>query len=197
MEQITVLNLDTGERVPLSIAEDKLPQCINPLSLHIMRLTSEYVSTPNLDSHSYRSNSVKKLKESDEESIGSKSNDTVATGRDDPVDESAIRRRTSRIKRFLGTTVKKTVNKARTIAHEVSHVRHKEDVMEIVDLVERPLPTTDVLNAPQVNETFKLRASNSHRGPYEFDSVQHVQVSHLIKAYYLMFYNIMPCYYFF
>lgn len=177
MEQITVLNLDTGERVPLSIAEDKLPQCINPLSLHIMRLTSEYVSTPNLDSHSYRSNSIKKLKESDEESIGSKSNDTVATGRDDPVDESAIRRRTARIKRFLGTTVKKTVNKARTIAHEVSHVRHKEDVMEIVDLVERPQPTIDVPNIPQVNETFKLRASNSHKGPYEFDSVQHVQVS--------------------
>ncbi|XP_026820788.1 WD repeat-containing protein 44 [Rhopalosiphum maidis] len=175
LEQITVLNLDTGERVPLSIAEDKLPQCINPLSLHIMRLTSEYVSTPNLDSHSFRSNSIKKLKESDEESIGSKSNDTVATGRDDPVDESAIRRRTARIKRFLGTTVKKTVNKARTIAHEVSHVRHKEDVMEIIDLVERPQPATDVPNAPQVNETFKLRASNSHKGPYEFDSVQHVQ----------------------
>jgi hypothetical protein len=174
--------LDTGERVPLSIAEDKLPQCINPLSLHIMRLTSEYVSTPNLDSHSYRSNSIKKLKESDEESIGSKSNDTVATGRDDPVDESTIRRRTARIKRFLGTTVKKTVNKARTIAHEVSHVRHKEDVMEIIDLVERPQPATDVPNT-QVNEPFKLRASNSHKGPYEFDSVQHVQVSNLKLLY--------------
>ncbi|XP_050437518.1 WD repeat-containing protein 44 [Adelges cooleyi] len=175
LEQITVLNLDTGERVPLSIAEDKLPQCINPLSLHIMRLTSEYVSTPNLDSHSYRSSFIKKPKESDEESIGSKSNETVATGRDDPVDESAIRRRTARIKRFLGTTVKKTVNKAKTIAHEVSHVRHKEDVMEIVDLVERPQPAADAANPPQVNEAFKLRSSNSHKGPYEFDSVQHVQ----------------------
>lgn len=37
-----------GERVPLSIAEDKLPQCINPLSLHIMRLTSEYVSNSSI-----------------------------------------------------------------------------------------------------------------------------------------------------
>ncbi|XP_050533760.1 WD repeat-containing protein 44 [Daktulosphaira vitifoliae] len=175
LEQITVLNLDTGERVPLSIAEDKLPQCINPLSLHIMRLTSEYVSTPNLDSNSYKTNSTKQIKESDEESIGSKSNDTVATGRDDPVDESAIRRRTAKIKRFLGTTVKKTVNKARTIAHEVSHVRHKEDVMEIVDLVERPQITADIPNSPQVSEPFKLRSSNSHKGPYEFDSVQHVQ----------------------
>lgn len=57
-----MLNLDTGERVPLSIAEDKLPQCINPLSLHIMRLTSEYVSNPALE----------KEKESDEESVDSK-----------------------------------------------------------------------------------------------------------------------------
>lgn len=57
-----MLNLDTGERVPLSIAEDKLPQCINPLSLHIMRLTSEYVS----------SSSLNKGKESDDESVDSK-----------------------------------------------------------------------------------------------------------------------------
>ena len=35
-------NLDTGETVPLSLAEDKLPKCVNPMSLQIMRLTSEY-----------------------------------------------------------------------------------------------------------------------------------------------------------
>lgn len=67
LEQVTVLNLDTGERVPLSIAEDKLPQCINPLSLHIMRLTSEYVSNSSLE----------KEKESDEESVDSKKSSTV------------------------------------------------------------------------------------------------------------------------
>ncbi len=39
---VTVLNLDTGESVPLSLAEEKLPQCVNPLSLHIMRRTKEY-----------------------------------------------------------------------------------------------------------------------------------------------------------
>jgi len=62
LEQVTVLNLDTGEEIPLSIAEDKLPQCVNPLSLHIMRLTSEYVSNTSLD----------KDKESDGESVDSK-----------------------------------------------------------------------------------------------------------------------------
>ena len=35
-------NLDTGEEMDLVKAEDQLPESINPLSLHIMRLTSEY-----------------------------------------------------------------------------------------------------------------------------------------------------------
>lgn len=42
LEKVLVLNLDTGESIPLSQAEDKLPQCVNPLSLHIMRRTKEY-----------------------------------------------------------------------------------------------------------------------------------------------------------
>lgn len=61
-----------GERIPLSVAEDKLPQCINPLSLHIMRLTSEYVS----------SSSMEKEKESDEESVDIKKSDIPIV--DDP-----------------------------------------------------------------------------------------------------------------
>merc|ERR1712037_206934 len=44
LRQIKVKNLDTGEEMDLVEAEDQLPPSINPLSLHIMRLTSEYVS---------------------------------------------------------------------------------------------------------------------------------------------------------
>ena len=51
LEQVTVLNLETGEQIPLSIAEDKLPQCLNPLSLHIMRLTSEYIRYKSLSNN--------------------------------------------------------------------------------------------------------------------------------------------------
>ena len=46
LEQVFVLNLDTGETVPLSSAEEKIPKCINPLSLHIMRRTKEYLRLP-------------------------------------------------------------------------------------------------------------------------------------------------------
>lgn len=120
LEQVTVLNLDTGERVPLSVAEDKLPQCINPLSLHIMRLTSEYVS----------SSSMEKDKESDEESIITK-NSEIAIVDEIRVELGGIRQKTARLKRILGSTVKKTMDKAKSIAH----ARHKEDVIDIVDNV--------------------------------------------------------------
>ncbi|CAD6233816.1 GSCOCG00007311001-RA-CDS [Cotesia congregata] len=151
LEQVTVLNLDTGERVPLSIAEDKLPQCMNPLSLHIMRLTSEYVSNSSLD----------KEKESDEESVDSKMSSIPP---DEDVTVGRVRKKTQKIKRFLGSTVRKTMDKAKSIAQEVSHARHKEDVMDIVD---------DVY--PGEPQCIKLKASNSHKGPYEFSNLQHVQ----------------------
>ncbi len=151
MEQVTVLNLDTGERVPLSIAEDKLPQCINPLSLHIMRLTSEYVSNSNLE----------KSKESDDESVCSKKSFISAV--DDDRDSITVVKKAARLKRFLGHTVRKTVSKAKILAQEVSHVRHKEDI-EMRDDVN-----------PQ-NEPFKFRASSSHKGPFEFQNLQQVQV---------------------
>ena len=37
---VQVKNLDTGTEMDLATAEEHLPQSINPLSLHIMRLTS-------------------------------------------------------------------------------------------------------------------------------------------------------------
>ncbi|XP_025834788.1 WD repeat-containing protein 44 isoform X2 [Agrilus planipennis] len=153
LEQVTVLNLDTGERVPLSVAEEKLPQGINPLSLHIMRLTSEYVSNSSLE----------KEKESDEESVGSKKSEPPPGEENDADVSRVVRKRTAKIKRFLGSTVKKTMHKAKSIAQEVSHARHKEDVLDIIDEV----------NPGEQN--IKLKASNSHKGPYELENIQHVQ----------------------
>ncbi|XP_020300445.1 WD repeat-containing protein 44 isoform X2 [Pseudomyrmex gracilis] len=152
LEQVPVTNLDTGEQVPLSIAEDKLPQCINPLSLHIMRLTkAKYISNSSLE----------KEKESDEESVDSKMS-SIPPDEDASVDR--VRKKTQKLKRFLGSTVKKTMDKAKSIAQEVSHARHKEDVMDIVDEV-----------YPGEQQYIKLKASNSHKGPYEFSCLQHVQ----------------------
>uniref|UniRef100_A0A2A4JD75 WD repeat-containing protein 44 n=1 Tax=Heliothis virescens TaxID=7102 RepID=A0A2A4JD75_HELVI len=158
LEQVTVLNLDTGERVPLSVAEHKLPQCINPLSLHIMRLTSEYIGRANDDN----------TRETDEESesvcAGGAEDETKEMKRESTDRQTTgIKRKTEKLKRFFGSTVKKTVDAAKSLAQEVSHARHKEDVADIADDV-------------RGEHNIKLKASNSHKGPYDFDGcVRHVQ----------------------
>ncbi|CAH0723503.1 unnamed protein product, partial [Brenthis ino] len=164
LEQVTVLNLDTarlssGERMPLSVAEHKLPQCINPLSLHIMRLTSEYIGRAHDDEHT---------RETDEESesvcVGGVEDETKETKKEGTDRQTtAIKRKTEKLKRFFGSTVKKTVDAAKSLAQEVSHARHKEDVADIVDDV-------------RGEHNIKLKASNSHKGPYDFDGcVRYVQ----------------------
>ncbi|XP_053605999.1 WD repeat-containing protein 44 isoform X5 [Plodia interpunctella] len=158
LEQVTVLNLDTGERVPLSVAEHKLPQCINPLSLHIMRLTSEYIGRAHDDDNA---------RETDEESesvcAGGAEDDVKDAKRESADRQTTIRRKTEKLKRFFGSTVKRTVDAAKSLAAEVSSARHKEDVSDIADDV-------------RGEHNIKLKASNSHKGPYDFDGcVRHVQ----------------------
>ncbi|KFM71183.1 WD repeat-containing protein 44, partial [Stegodyphus mimosarum] len=104
LAQVTVRNLDTGEQIPLSLAEEHLPKCLNPLSLHIMRLTSEYVSNTALN------------KESDEESTDMRKPDstdvgTIAKG----------------LGRGLGKRFKMEVNRIRTVVDRVTHSRHGDD----------------------------------------------------------------------
>uniref|UniRef100_U5EUK3 WD repeat-containing protein 44 n=1 Tax=Corethrella appendiculata TaxID=1370023 RepID=U5EUK3_9DIPT len=146
LEQVQVKNLDTGENFPLSAVEEKLPQCINPLSLHIMRLTSH-------------------IPESDEESVGPPASEApVGEEEELEIEEEGgrLRKKTARIKRFFRSTARKTVDKAKYLASEVSHARHKEDVADIVDVVN-----------PEQN--IKIKASSTNKGPYEFAKLQHVQ----------------------
>ena len=48
-----VKNLDTGEVVSLKVAQEQITQGINPLTLHLMRLTSEFVRYCNLHGMHY------------------------------------------------------------------------------------------------------------------------------------------------
>lgn len=152
LEQVPVKNLDTGEKIPLSeVKPPPPPDGWNPLSLHIHKLTSHLEEMQ---------------KESDEESVIG----IVPGAESQPMDEDEIenedggrlKRKTAKLKRFFGSTVRKTVDKAKSIASEVSHARHKEDVADIVD----------VMNPEQ---NIKIKASSSNKGPYEFAKLQHVQ----------------------
>ncbi|XP_064100481.1 WD repeat-containing protein 44-like isoform X1 [Macrobrachium nipponense] len=148
LQQVTVLNLDTGERIPLSDAENCLPQALNPLSLHIMRLTSEYVSNSNVDGQ-----------ESDEESVLD-----VNVKKLPEADGSAVKKKTSQLKKFLGRKMESAVSKARSLAHEVSH-RHREEK----DVFEDDAPAHDTM------QYVKIKTAHSHKGPHEFDNLMYVQ----------------------
>ncbi|KAL8567204.1 hypothetical protein ACOMHN_046614 [Nucella lapillus] len=99
LQQVTVRNLDTGEMLPLSAAEDRLPKCVNPLSLHLMRRTKEYSSDSNLHD----------LDLSDESD--SKSEKSVASS------GATQRRKGIKLKKFLG----KTVHKMKSVADQMMH----------------------------------------------------------------------------
>lgn len=46
-----------------------------------------------------------------------------------------VRKKATILKKMVGSAMKKTMHKAKTIAQEVSHARHKEDIIDIVDVV--------------------------------------------------------------
>ncbi|KAJ6639179.1 WD repeat-containing protein 44 [Pseudolycoriella hygida] len=153
LEQVPVKNLDTGEKIPLSaVKPPPPPDGWNPLSLHIHKLTSHL--EPPME------------KESDEESVIGIPPETEPPQMDedegDNEDGGRLRKKTARLKRFIGSTMRKTVDKAKSIASEVSHARHKEDVADIIDVVN-----------PEQN--IKIKASSTNKGPYEFTKLQHVQ----------------------
>ncbi|GFR63234.1 WD repeat-containing protein 44 [Elysia marginata] len=94
LELVTVRNLDTGETIPLSTAEDKLPKCVNPLALHIMRRTKEYSSDTSLHVDGLSDESDSRS----EKSVASSSNN--------------VRKKGARIKKLIG----KTVNRVKSAA---------------------------------------------------------------------------------
>lgn len=152
LEQVPVKNLDTGEKIPLSaVKPPPPPDGWNPLSLHIHKLTSHLEELQ---------------KESDEESVIGIPPETEAPPMEEEEceteDGGRLKKRTARLKRFFGSTMRKTVDKAKSIASEVSHARHKEDVADIIDVVN-----------PEQN--IKIKASSTNKGPYEFTKLQHVQ----------------------
>lgn len=100
LESVLVLNLDTGEKVPLNIAEDKIPKGVNPLTLHIMKITQEM------------------------EGEGKESLDEGARGEEDSnslSEETGVKRKGLKLKKFLEKKMKKNVDKLKTAADQVIH----------------------------------------------------------------------------
>uniref|UniRef100_A0A8C8EKQ5 WD repeat-containing protein 44 n=1 Tax=Oncorhynchus tshawytscha TaxID=74940 RepID=A0A8C8EKQ5_ONCTS len=151
LASVMIKNLDTGEEIPLIQAEEKLPTGINPLTLHIMRRTKEYITND--------------AAQSDDDDRGQAPlTDT---------DGGKLKQKTTRLKKFLGKSVKrakhlaeeygeKAVNKVKSVRDEVFH-NDQDD------------PSSSDDEGMPYTRPVKFKAAHSFKGPFDFDQVKVVQ----------------------
>ncbi|XP_074863959.1 WD repeat-containing protein 44 [Carettochelys insculpta] len=151
LASVMIKNLDTGEEIPLSLAEEKLPTGINPLTLHIMRRTKEYVSNDAAQSD-------------DEDKMQSQQTDS---------DGGRLKQKTTQLKKFLGKSVKRAkhlaeeygeraVNKVKSVRDEVFHTDQDD-------------PSSSDDEGMPYTRPVKFKAAHGFKGPYDFEQIKVVQ----------------------
>ncbi|XP_016348342.1 WD repeat-containing protein 44-like isoform X3 [Sinocyclocheilus anshuiensis] len=151
LASVMIKNLDTGEEIPLIQAEEKLPNGINPLTLHIMRRTKEYISNDAAQSD-------------DDEKSQPALTDT---------DGGKLKQRTTQLKKFLGKSVKRAkhlaeeygeraVNKVKSVRDEVFHTDQDD-------------PSSSDDEGMPYTRPVKFKAAHSFKGPFDFDQIKVVQ----------------------
>uniref|UniRef100_H3CXG3 WD repeat-containing protein 44 n=1 Tax=Tetraodon nigroviridis TaxID=99883 RepID=H3CXG3_TETNG len=151
LASVMIKNLDTGEEIPLIQAEEKLPAGINPLTLHIMRRTKEYITND--------------AAQSDDDD---KSQPPLAD-----TDGGKLKQKTTQFKKFLGKSVKKAkhlaeeygekaVNKVKSVRDEVFHTDPDD-------------PSSSDDEGMPYTRPAKFKAAHSLKGPFDFDQIKVVQ----------------------
>ncbi|KAG5843470.1 WD repeat-containing protein 44-like [Anguilla anguilla] len=151
LSSVIIKNLDTGEEIPLSLAEEKLPNGINPLTLHIMRRTKEYITDDDEQSD-------------DEDKSQSQLSET---------DGGKLKQRTTKFKKFLGKSVKrakhfaeeygeKAVNKVKSVRDEVFHMDQDD-------------PSSSDDEGMPYTRPLRFKAAHGFKGPFDFDQIKAVQ----------------------
>ncbi|XP_035034838.1 WD repeat-containing protein 44 [Hippoglossus stenolepis] len=151
LASVMIKNLDTGEEIPLIQAEEKLPAGINPLTLHIMRRTKEYITNDAAQSD-------------DDEKSQAALTDT---------DGGKLKQKTTQFKKFLGKSVKKAkhlaeeygekaVNKVKSVRDEVFHTDQDD-------------PSSSDDEGMPYTRPAKFKAAHSFKGPFDFDQIKVVQ----------------------
>uniref|UniRef100_A0A673N6Z9 WD repeat-containing protein 44 n=1 Tax=Sinocyclocheilus rhinocerous TaxID=307959 RepID=A0A673N6Z9_9TELE len=151
LASVMIKNLDTGEEIPLIQAEEKLPTGINPLTMHIMRRTKEYISNDAAQSD-------------DDEKSQPALTDT---------DGGKLKQRTTQLKKFLGKSVKRAkhlaeeygeraVNKVKSVRDEVFHTDQDD-------------PSSSDDEGMPYTRPVKFKAAHSFKGPFDFDQIKVVQ----------------------
>ncbi|XP_041865310.1 WD repeat-containing protein 44 [Melanotaenia boesemani] len=151
LASVMIKNLDTGEEIPLIQAEEKLPAGINPLTLHIMRRTKEYITNDAAQSD-------------DDDKSQAPLTDT---------DGGKLKQKTTRLKKFLDKSVKKAkhlaeeygekaVNKVKSVRDEVFHTDQDD-------------PSSSDDEGMPYTRPAKFKAAHSFKGPFDFDQIKVVQ----------------------
>ncbi|XP_015238343.1 PREDICTED: WD repeat-containing protein 44 [Cyprinodon variegatus] len=151
LASVMIKNLDTGEEIPLIQAEEKLPTGINPLTLHIMRRTKEYITNDAAQSD-------------DDDKSQAPLTDT---------DGGKLKQKTTQLKKFLGKSVKKAkhlaeeygekaVNKVKSVRDEVFHTDPDD-------------PSSSDDEGMPYTRPAKFKAAHSFKGPFDFDQIKVVQ----------------------
>ncbi|KAJ8337939.1 hypothetical protein SKAU_G00369050 [Synaphobranchus kaupii] len=151
LASVMIKNLDTGEEIPLSLAEEKLPTGINPLTLHIMRRTKEYITND--------------AAQSDDED---KSQANLAD-----TDGGKLKQKTTQLKKFFGKSVKrakhlaeeygeKAVNKVKSVRDEVFHTDQDD-------------PSSSDDEGMPYTRPVKFKAAHGFKGSFDFDQIRVVQ----------------------
>ncbi|XP_056267191.1 WD repeat-containing protein 44 [Pseudoliparis swirei] len=151
LASVMIKNLDTGEEIPLIQAEEKLPPGINPLTLHIMRRTKEYIMNDAAQSD-------------DDDKAQAPLVDT---------DGGKLKQKTTQFKKFLGKSVKKAkhlaeeygekaVNKVKSVRDEVFHTDQDD-------------PSSSDDEGMPYTRPAKFKAAHSFKGPFDFDQIKVVQ----------------------
>lgn len=151
LASVMIKNLDTGEEIPLIQAEEKLPAGINPLTLHIMRRTKEYITNDAAQSD-------------DDDKPSAPLTDT---------DGGKLKQKTTQLKKFFGKSVKKAkhlaeeygekaVNKVKSVRDEVFHTDQDD-------------PSSSDDEGMPYTRPAKFKAAHSLKGPFDFDQIKVVQ----------------------
>lgn len=151
LASVMIKNLDTGEEIPLIQAEEKLPAGINPLTLHIMRRTKEYITNDAAQSD-------------DDDKSSAPLADT---------DGGKLKQKTTQLKKFFGKSVKKAkhlaeeygekaVNKVKSVRDEVFHTDQDD-------------PSSSDDEGMPYTRPAKFKAAHSLKGPFDFDQIKVVQ----------------------
>ena len=158
LRQIKVKNLDTGTEMDLAAAEDMVPASINPLSLHIMRLTSEYTGTLSSD--------VRSL-DSDTESIDSRLSEF----------EIGQAKKKGSISKIVGNLGKMAKTSAKKLTDEIQDKIHKSKEEKQEEKLGRL--ATDITNTDGVkivgntaNDQGFKRIQAHKSGPTDFQNIQ-------------------------